>query len=630
MPQLETPPEAIRAQLSNGDVALARGDHVTILTPFGWWGSTKDSETSVSQFYVREGDIGLIYGLFGSQSALQAESEGTLRERLYTRFGLGAGWQARAEHEFSERGYEAEFEEAARTFVGRAEALETLWGAVVTKQRGFVLVSGPAGIGKSQLLARLGVDLTTEVAERNARGPKQEQVLVYRFVHGERGCAPLPVLRWIIERIALLDGEAVHRDKDQDIHALMDSAMDRIAKVPLERLVLVLDGLDELARADRPFVERLVARLARAERVLVVISTRPEAGLPELIRSVGAVEPWPDGLPPMNAAELREVLVALWPGAARRLVRDDRVEGGEIRNRFIDGMTKRAQGLPLYVRLLVQAIYEPDFDPEFLSFPTWLPASVNAAFEKLVTTGGLSDVAAGTPAVGALLALAREPLSSAQIAALLSGSESEEDKLRFQSRYGVDLEARHAENADQILRQLGGLLRVATDDAGIRRYRLLHDDLTTFVLRSEALSMSCNRMRGLLAKQALNPSGGAAGYLFANGVAHILDGSDDSSKADVQVAASCLCNIDYQVARLQALASSGGDGGIRDDWALLADVQIDAEQDAWRQFWTTEGTALVREPGGDGAREFVELALSYSPDTAVGAAVTRFLPERGV
>ncbi|CAH2405593.1 AAA family ATPase [Mesorhizobium escarrei] len=627
-PALEVPPDIVRKVLSVGDVALVRSGRVVILSPLGRRASLNIGERVLSQLYVRQGEVGLVYGLFGSEDALQTESEAGLRDRFEALFDITSIRRRHAERGFIERGYESEFESDARGFVGRADAVETLWRAVESRGQGVVFVSGPAGIGKSRLVARVIFDLVAELAERTRRGVSRETIFAYRFTDRDRGCAPLPFLRWLVERLGRITEKETSLSSDHTLEALLDIAANLVASSPLDRIVLILDGLDELARGFPRFASDIVLRLGPSDRLILLVASRPEAGIPDAMAAANAFLPWPDGLPPMSGVELREMLVTLLPRAAKLFVREDKVEGDRVRNRFIDVMVERAAGLPLYVTLLVQAAHEPGFDPEQLARPGWLPRRVTSFFDRLVERGVLSgDKGYYTQLVGALLALAREPLSLHEISAVLSGGMTLAQRADIYRRYGIDPSARNGVLAEEILRDLGGLLRVAVDESSTRRYRLLHDDLTTFIRASPAFGVICTTVRTWLAEQSRAPDGDAARYLFANGIAHLLDGETDDGNA-VELAGACLADMDYQLGRLSLLARSGGDGGIRDDWNLVLDrgVLRQGSHRAWRHFWTTEGSHLAIGPARDGAREFLEIALQYAPDTVVGAAATPFLP----
>ena len=435
----QQPPQALGAALPLGGVALSRAGHIVMLHPLGRRAPHRDPARHLAQIFVRESDGGLVYNLFGAEDALQAESSLDELERLERMFNIAAIRATQRNTNFQQRDYDKEFASDAAAFVGREEALDTLWQAVVTRPRGIVYVFGPAGIGKSSLVARVAEDLRTEIAERAARKQSNEMLLVYRFIDRDRGCAPLPFLLWLIERLAVAKGTAVKAGFDLTIEALRETALQLLADSGFDRVILVLDGLDEMARREKRFIIDLIGRLAKIDRLLVLASSRPEPGIDDAMKAASAVVPWSDEFPEMSRAELRAMLVTLLPRAARKLVGDDKADDNTVRNDFIAALVARAKGLPLYVRMIVQATHAKDFTLDRLKDPDWLPDRVVEFFDRLVDRGVLrTDVDHLAPIVGCLLALAKEPLSADEIGALLSRDVSPRRAELIRRQYGLD------------------------------------------------------------------------------------------------------------------------------------------------------------------------------------------------
>jgi hypothetical protein len=617
----QEPPAAVRDALAIGGVALQRDHDVVKMYPLGRRALHRLPDHHVTQIFVRQSATSLVYSLFGADDALQSESDLTELERLDEMFDIESIRSARRDVRFQQRGYDGEFTRDAATFVGREEVLRTLWQTVVERRHGIVFVSGPAGIGKSSLVARIAEDLRAEIVERAANGHSKELLLAYRFIDGDRGCAPLPFLAWLIERLAAQKETAVKAGSDQTIDALRETALGLLRDCDNDRIILVLDGLDELARRERRFITDFVGRLAKVDRLLVLASSRPEGGIPEAMAAAGAIAPWSAGLPGMSRMELRAMLVNLLPSAARKLVGNDRAIGA-IQNRFIDALVARAEGLPLYVRMVVHATHQKDFTLDKLSDPQWLPDGVADFFHRIVIDWA-SDRARLGPLVGCLLALVKEPLSANEISALLTRVITPRRASLIRCQYGLDPLDHRRRVAEQVLHGLGGLLRASIGLDQQRRFRLLHIDLQQYVRRSQEIADTMAEAQELLAIQASKPGDDAvSAYLFRNGVEHIVEGNPDP-KGGAQEAAAVITNFRYQIDRLKALAPKGGDGGIRGDWFLINRVtaELSHEQREWLQYWRTDGAHFDVVEGGNGVRDFVECALTYASDTTVGAAV---------
>jgi hypothetical protein len=624
----EQPPKAVGEKLPLGGVALVRGDHIVMQHPLGRRAPHRDPDRHLAQIFVRESDGGLVYSLFGAEDALQAESSLDELERLERMFDIAAIRAAQRSANFQQRDYDNEFASDAAAFIGREDALETLWQSVVSRPQGIVFVSGPAGIGKSSLVARVAEDLRAEIAERAKRKQSTEFLLAYRFIDRDRGCAPLPFLLWLIERLAAAKGAAVKAGSDQTIEALRDTGLRLFADPGFDRIILVLDGLDEMARREKRFIADLIDRLGKIDRLLVVASSRPQTAIDDAMKAAEAVVLWPGGLPEMSPAELRAMLVALLPRAARKLVQDDRADGNAVRNDFIAALVARAKGLPLYVRMAVQATHAKDFTLDRLKNPDWLPERLVEFFDRLVDRGTLrTDVDHLAPIVGCLLALAKEPLSADEIGALLSRDLTPRRAELIRRRYGFDPVENRRKIAEQVLRDLAGLLRASIGTDLQRRFRLLHDDLQTYVLHAPTLGDAMAGAEELLAIQAMKPGDDAASfYLFRNGIEHIIEGGVPGRRHGAEEAARLLAGFDYQLQRLAVATTMGGDGGIREDWTRIQDViaeeggSLDDVPRAWRHFWATDGSLFEAGEGRDAARELLERVLEYAPDTVVGSS----------
>ena len=630
-PQADPPPQqtlqAIADALPLGGVALSRAGHLVMLYPLGRRAPHRDPHRHLAQIFVRQSDAGagLVYNLFGAEDALQAESSLEELEQLERMFDIAAIRAAQRSANFQQRDYDGEFAGDAAAFMGREEALDSLWQAVVNRPQGIVFVFGPAGIGKSSLIARVTEDLRAEIVERATRRQSREFLLAYRFIDRDRGCAPLPFLLFLIERLAAAKGTIVKAGGDQTIEGLRDGVLQLLSDSGFDRLVLVLDGLDEMARREQRFIADFIGRLAKIDRLLVLASSRPERGIPDAMAAAGAFTPWPGGLPAMSRVELRAMLVSLLPRAARKLVGDDQAGPNAVRNDFMAALETRAEGLPLYVKMVVQSTHAKDFTLDRLKDSGWLPERVVAFFDRLTREGALSDRARLGPFVGCLLALAKEPLSAEEIGALLVRNLSPRQLAR-RNEYAIDPAEHRRKLAEEVLRDLSGLLRSSLGLDLTRRFRLLHDDLNKYLLESINLADTLAEARELLATEAAKPANDAvSAYLFRNGIEHVIDADPDQQRGAIE-AARLLADFDYQLRRLLALAPSGGDGGIREDWARIqheiakASGMLEEVPRAWRHFWTTDGTLFEPGEGRDAPRELLERVLEYAPDTVVGAS----------
>ncbi len=167
--------------------------------------------------------------------------------------------------------------ELSKAFFGREAELRHLDAFINDNARGLMVVAAPAGGGKSALLAHW-------VAHRRARGD-----LVVRHFVSTRFLATkdvVDVLRHLCAQLRKIDGADPSKLSDQlpdDEKGLSDRLCRRLEQpVAGERLIIVLDGLDEL---QAPLADIFV-RGTLAPGVFVVVSGRATAAeVPPYLRN---------------------------------------------------------------------------------------------------------------------------------------------------------------------------------------------------------------------------------------------------------------------------------------------------------------------------------------------------------
>jgi hypothetical protein len=265
-------------------------------------------------------------------------------------------------------------------------------------------------------------------------------------------------------------------------------------------------------------------------------------------------------------------MIDLWsPSIVHRLVQEDRGDE-EVHNPFIELLADRSHGLPIYVELVRQDIAQGRFRYLDSDEAEHLPDSVSAYFKDLLSRGGLGDVYSFQQLIVCFLALALEPLSIEQLAALI--------------RRIFDMRERQAELTKSAIDRLGSQIRARKTPDGEVGWTLYHTELMDFVRRWEEISGNRDKALEVLLAAARSPTDDAIRrFLFRRGVQqHVAAGR-------TLQAAELLSNVGYQIERLKVLAPEGGDGGIRADWDLLvrARVELTREQADWQNFWATDG-----------------------------------------
>ena len=227
-------------------------------------------------------------------------------------------------------------DERAEPFVGRAAFLEGVARDVTAARAGLFLVRGPAGSGKSTVMARLARRLVRPTA--GARTPW----VLERYVGASADSSDLSsLLRGVYDELAARLGEPdpLHAESWVGLCTAFRCLLERVgAEHPT---VLLLDGLDQLDPSSPPPGTWLPAEPPRGVRV--VVSVRDDARI--LRAALDCLVPRSAiyAIPTLDGGQADEVLAAFLAAAGRRLTPE---QWEHVSQRA------RAVGQPLFVRLL--------------------------------------------------------------------------------------------------------------------------------------------------------------------------------------------------------------------------------------------------------------------------------------
>ena len=416
--------------------------------------------------------------------------------------------------------FEREIRKDAGEMVGRSEELAILERMVKERKAGVLWLSGQAGMGKSFLMAKLAVDLLDGMEGAG------RVFLPYRFRAGEQDrCNREAFAQFVIERLVSAGVLAEYfEDKPKEkAQVRLQNSFDALEKEAL--LVLIVDGLDEVGRRDTSFAEELPLALHHP-RVLWVCSGRPESGIGAQMKRLGAEILFPDGLPPMQEADIRGMILEKIGPLRKKLLVGDREEGDVVINPFIKLVTERASGLPTYVKYVIGDVLSGRY--RVLDGDEDLPESLYAYHEELLRRLGIGDLQAVLTPLAATLATANEPLALHELTAILSFR-----KILI----GEDSEAL----VEQGLAAMESMITTASDPEGEVGYQLFHQSLRDHILQSAHMThgvSTSNQAFGDLAGLD-NPPSEIRTYLIRCGVRHLLESGRD------EAAESKLLDLDH-------------------------------------------------------------------------------------
>ncbi|NVZ08219.1 NACHT domain-containing protein [Allochromatium humboldtianum] len=524
-------------------------------------------------------------------------------------------------------------------FIGRAAEIDRIktWMKGRDTRRNDVpplgwLFGGP-GVGKSLLMARLAYDFS------NAR-PERQGIYYHRFRAGDGRNNTRDFLRGLLTALAqwsplMASGSEEHQETPEREQALLESAHEMLAAVaglpasspnaPPPRFLVLVDGLDEILPYDSLLPQRL--RELTLPGTVWLLASRREPALIQAFSDRRCEELFPHGLPPMSATDIRAMLLEGLATAAPTLVARDQDTDKGIDNPFVEGVIACANGLPLYIHLLLE-----DLRAGRLSVhdEQRLPQGLVAYYDDLMNRTGLSDLKRDLPLLVAILARTEEPLDAEALALLLA--DTPDDAPRYRER------AHHAIRAGQ------ALLRDAPTPDGTEGQILYHQSFRDYLVGrpasgdqpaippAPALAGTVRDAEVKFCRLAQTwaelPCGNLRNHLFRWGVRYALRWQGE---AGIRAAFRRLTDFVFLQAFTTELPSSAVRGLVADYETLLARLPESPERQEfrlWESFFREREYILRR---GDERwptfKILLQLAVEHADDSPVAREAEAWLAQ---
>lgn len=580
------------------------------------------AEPRLPEIYIRSQSATLFYNALGADIPT-SERGGDTFARFWEFFPKPAEEPDSKGHvgPITDGGFELELQADADGMIGRRDELASVMREVLAQRGRILWLGGPAGSGKSTLVAAMA---------RNPHIVSQRHVLIvpFRFKSGDARCSRGAFLRLAIERLekwpelppAGKDEAAIPPVGSLDDVKLEDclaALLRRIADAPprrqAPRVLFLLDGLDEIAQFDPAFLE--LPRRHVYGNILWFCAGRPEP-IPSKafvgrddVRALFADNPSHlSGMPPMSAKDVREMVLEGVAGLRYEILQADREDASVVKNEIIEAICHRADGLPIYVKLAIDDILRGHIRvPKALDD---LPPSLQAYYEVILTRYGIDDLHQVLTPLVATLAVAYEPLDERALHALLSFRTFVADDAE-----GLRLLRQALEIAATVLR------RAPTPEAGTG-FMPYHESFR------EHVAIHSNRMRQAIttaryslaeaaAKQWTKPElAPLRPYLFRSGIRHLVESGRGGA------ALALLTSCDYLVARIE---ESGENSviALRADFALLPEADRVGAYVEWRDLFNRFGHLIAR----GGVQTLLERAVAMADTSVVTIAAERWMAE---
>ena len=494
-----------------------------------------------------------------------------------------------------------ELEDEAEGLIGRAEELARLRACLEASRTETDAspwwLSGPMGQGKSALAAAAAVEL---------RDSGDHLVVTHFFRSGDQRCN---LRSFVVQALDALDPEGDHSSDPQKALARLKTLLHE------QSPTVICDGVDELTRSPTAASKDLETLFQLSGSGGVWLFTG-RSDLDAVAEEAGFQKVFDPALPPMTAADLRGLVVSLAPQAVRDaiLLRDQQGQSGELDNPYVSQLAERAQGLPLYVVLMLDWLASMDRPAEVkahiaaaLEDPEGtIPTGLSSLYATLIEGwGGLGvKLTIKTPLL-CLLAAAAEPLDAESLA-----------QLCFQSPAQTDAEVtRRVTICEDALTAFSPVLWSAPDQDGVLGWRILHDSFRGYLADPDNAELRpvFDDARYILATRGAEPERvrhlPLTRHLYRHGIGY-LRADGNQARAD-----QLLSDFSYLYGRLEALGPSGVD-------PLLVDYDDCADPmcQEWAAFLRTHAHFLRRNLRNWGPeRSLHQLAYDAPESSAVAA-----------
>jgi len=414
----------------------------------------------------------------------------------------------RPDHEVS--GFMEEIRRDAEAMFGREDELDEILSSVKENREGVLWIAGQAGIGKSFLLAKLTTTLIDQPIEN------EPLVLAYRFRAEDRErCNRESFARFVVERLE--EAKLIEEDSAGETEERSWLGHQLACLNAQSRVILILDGLDEIAQRDENFAEE-VPLAHQYPNLLWVCAGKPTLELERTMKP--AISLFPEGLPLMRDLDLKVMLASSIAPLWKDLNLPTGKKGERLVERFVEDATRRASGLPLFAKHVLEDLKSGKYELGKGTLPE-LPAGLDAYHEDLLGRLGTGDLQAMTTQLVATLTVAHEPLALRELIAFLSFRKL----ITGKKASGV---------VEESLKALSSMINTAPDPEEEVGYQFFHPTLRDHALEASGLSNSVELARDAFADLVTegDPPEVLSNYLTRCSVRHLMQAGRNEQARD--------------------------------------------------------------------------------------------------
>ena len=374
------------------------------------------------------------------------------------------------------KGFAGEMQKDASELIGRSTELDKVISTVEKKNQGVIWIKGVGGIGKSIFIAKVFSLL---------QNMSKFIVFPYKFKIDDQRCSRYFFLTIFVSKMySVISNKTNEPSTDlngleqQFFHLLRTfSKKERFEK----KLVILIDGIDEINRRDRNFIREIINE--NYSNVIWLCIGRPEEGVDEKFRTKRNItQIFEDGLPPMSEKDIRAMFLELTGRLKYELIKRDIKELKE--NPFVKEVTKKADGLPLYVHYVINDILDGNIT---YSDEIYLPEGLQNYYFNMINRYGIGDLQNIFIPLVLTLSWTEEPLSKPTLFHFLT-----RPNVLEKSHEGELLLAKALQEIQTLIRRSPIPLFEGIKEKEVFGYSIYHETLASYLKSSEHLNMVNN------------------------------------------------------------------------------------------------------------------------------------------
>lgn len=400
------------------------------------------------------------------------------------------------------RGFEQEIRNDAAKIIGRTNELSLIREKISDIKKRVFWLTGPAGVGKTFLLSSITAELMDNTSENTL-------VLPYRFIFGDERCSQNSFLCFAIKRLKAWKQSL---QKIPSIPEPLDELKEILSRIiRLNRVLFIIDGLEQIADCSGTFIDDISLKLTYSG-VTWICAGRPEKNLSEVFTPKRCCYLFPDGVPAMNAGDIRTMLSEKIDPLHMHLLEQDRKEGQLIEKPLIESITEHAHGCPMYVVYVIQEIISNNFF-NALDNGRKLPLSLKAYNEELLhrCIEKTHDQKL-TVSMLATFIVAKEPLTARVLVSLLK-----QRGIVPKGKPGLQL-------IYQGLSDIASILKCSITSKGEKSYSLFHHFLYQYIVEYRILHNDIKKAKQAFCQAVLEErADDASTYFIRHGINHLFD-----------------------------------------------------------------------------------------------------------